>query len=60
MVELLLDVSEPLLPLSFPYLLPIKDWSIASVVPTRHPLIAILFGGGGGGGGGGGRDPWLS
>ena len=44
-VELLLDVSEPLLPRLFPCLLLIKDWSIASVVPTKNPLIMILSGG---------------
>ena len=42
MVELLLDVPEPLLPILLPCLLLIKDGSIASVVPTVSLLIAIL------------------
>ena len=43
MAELLLDVSESLLPRSFSYSLPIRGWFIAHVF-TRHPLIAILSG----------------
>ena len=44
MDELLLDVSEPLLPRSFSYSLPIRGWFITHVFPTRHPLIAVLSG----------------
>ena len=40
--DLLLDVTEALLPCPFPYLRLIKDRSIAYVVPTENPLIAIL------------------
>ena len=42
MAELLLDVSETVLPLPLPCLLLIKDGSNASVVPTMPFLIAIL------------------
>ena len=42
MAELLLDVPEPLLPQPLPYLLLIKDGSIASIVPTMPLLIVIL------------------
>ena len=42
-VELLLDVPEPLLPRSLPYFL--LDGHIASVVPAMSFLIAILSGG---------------
>ena len=41
--ELLLDVPETLLPRPFPHLRLIKGGSIASVVPTGNPLIAVFF-----------------
>ena len=44
-VELLLDVPEPLLPRPLPCFLLIKDGSIASIVPTMPLLIMILSGG---------------
>ena len=40
--NLLLDVLETPLPRPFPYLRLIKGGSIASVVPTRNPLIAVF------------------
>ena len=44
-VELLLDVLEPLLQGPLPHFLLIRDESISSVVHTMPLLIAILFGG---------------
>ena len=44
-VELLLDVPEPLLPGPHPCFLLIRDGFIASIVHTMPLLIAILFGG---------------
>ena len=44
MAELLLDIPEPLLPLSLPYFLLVKDGSIAYVVPTM-PLLILILGG---------------
>ena len=42
MADLLLNVSEPLLPRPLPYLLLIKDGPIAFIVPTMPLLVAIL------------------
>ena len=40
--KLLLDAPKMLLPRPFPYLRLIKGGSIASVIPTENPLIAVL------------------
>ena len=45
MVELLLDVFEPLLPGLFSLPLLMRGWLFTSVVETRHPLIVTIFGG---------------